>query len=162
VTPLGKRIRSDRAAARDLTQGFFAQWIQKQSVPRADPERGRFRSCLLGAFKHFLADDHDRAQARKRGGGLQRVSIDSGTDGAEQVSTSVDLRTPDHAYDERWAAALLERVLARLRQEFSDSGRGELFNLFKDFLAGRVVDGSYAAVATRVRVTVGYSHFSHR
>ncbi len=83
------------------------------------------------------------------------MRTDPSTDGADQTDGPIDLRTPDRAYDERWAAALLERVLARLRQEFTDSGRGELFNLFKEFLAGRVVDGSYAAVAAKVGMTEG-------
>jgi len=62
--------------ARDLTQAFFADLLTKGSLERADPARGRFRSYLLGSLKHFLADEHDRAQARKRGGGIEFVPVD--------------------------------------------------------------------------------------
>jgi RNA polymerase sigma-70 factor (ECF subfamily) len=140
--------------ARDLTQGFFARLIEMGSLSRADPERGRFRSFLLGAFKHFLAHERDRVQALKRGGGVHWVRADPGTDGSDSA-TPVDLRTPDRVYDERWAAALLERVLGRLRQEFTASGRAELFDPFKDFLVGQPVEGGYTGVASRLGMTEG-------
>jgi RNA polymerase sigma-70 factor (ECF subfamily) len=141
--------------ARDLTQGFFARLIEMESLSRADPERGRFRSFLLGAFKHFLAHERDRAQALKRGGGVYWVRVDPGTDGSDSAGAPVELRTPDRVYDERWAAALLERVLGRLRQEFAESGRGELFDAFKGFLAGQPVEGGYTGAASRLGMTEG-------
>jgi RNA polymerase sigma factor (sigma-70 family) len=141
--------------ARDLTQGFFTRLIETDSLSRVDPERGRFRSYLLGAFKHFLAHDRDRVQALKRGGGVHWVCVDPGSDGAKSASSPVDLRTPDRVYDERWAAALLERVLGRLRQEFAESGRGELFDWFKGFLVGQPVEGGYAGVASKLGMTEG-------
>jgi len=141
--------------ARDLTQGFFAQLIETDSLVRADPERGRFRSFLLGAFKHFLAHERDHVQALKRGGGVHWVSMDPGTDGSQSAGAPVDLRTPDRAYDERWAAALLERVLGRLRQEFAESGRGGLFDVFKGFLVGQPVEGGYTGAASRLAMTEG-------
>ncbi len=150
-----RRVGHSSEDACDLTQGFFAHLIETQSLSQADPERGRFRSFLLGAFKHFLAHEHDHAQALKRGGGVLWVHADPGTDGAESAGLPVEVRTPDRAYDERWAAALLERVLGRLRQEFIDSGRGELFDQFKDFLVGQAVEGGYAGVASKLGMTEG-------
>jgi DNA-directed RNA polymerase specialized sigma24 family protein len=141
--------------ARDLTQGFFAQLIGTDSLSRVDPERGRFRSFLLGAFKHFLAHERDRVQALKRGGGVRWVRMDPASGGSESACAPVDLRTPDRVYDERWAAALLERVLGRLRQEFAESGRGELFDGFKAFLVGQPVAGGYAGAAARLGMTEG-------
>jgi len=141
--------------ARDLTQGFFTRLIEMGSLSRADPERGRFRSFLLGAFKPFLAHDRDRVEALKRGGGVQWVRLDPGTEGSGSSGTIADSRAPDRVYDERWAAALLERVLGRLRQEFAESGRGELFDAFKGFLVGQPVEGGYIAAASRLGMTEG-------
>jgi RNA polymerase sigma-70 factor (ECF subfamily) len=142
--------------ARDLTQAFFAELIETNSLARADPERGRFRSFLLGAFKHFLAHERDRAQTLKRGGGVHWVRIDDPAVQATNLTeAAIDSRTPDRAYEERWAAALLERVLDRLRDEFAQSGRLELFEPFKDFLVGQPVAGGYAAVAARLGMTEG-------
>ena len=119
------------------------------------PERGRFRSFLLGAFKHFLAHERDRGQALKRGGEVHWVRTDPGTDGPGSAGAPADLHTPDRVYDERWAAALLERVLGRLRQEFAESGRGELFDRFKEFLVGQPVEGGYTGVASSLGMTEG-------
>jgi RNA polymerase sigma-70 factor (ECF subfamily) len=141
--------------ARDLTQGFFTCMIETASFSRANPDQGRFRSFPLGAFKHFLAHERDRGQALKRGGGLHWVQLDPGTDQGDSTGVPLELRTPDRAYDERWAAALLERVLSRLRQEFTESGRGALFDAFKGFLVGDPVEGGYAVVASRLGMTEG-------
>ena len=54
--------------AQDLTQGFFARLLEKQAIQVADPERGKFRSFLLASIDHFLANERDRARAKKRGG----------------------------------------------------------------------------------------------
>jgi RNA polymerase sigma-70 factor (ECF subfamily) len=141
--------------ARDLTQGFFVGLIETGSLSRADPERGRFRSFLLGAFKHFLAHERDRAQALKRGGGTRWVPLDIDTEESGTANLPADHRTPDRAYEERWAASLLEKVLGRLRQEFALAGRLELFDPFKGFLIGESVEGGYAAVAARLGMTEG-------
>jgi RNA polymerase sigma-70 factor (ECF subfamily) len=141
--------------AHDLTQGFFAHLIETESFSRLDPERGRFRSFLLGAFKHFLAHERDRAQALKRGGGVHWIRLDPATDGSVSAGAPSDVHSPDRVYDERWAAALLERVLGRLRQECAQSGRGELFDAFKECLVGQPVEGGYAGVAARLGMTEG-------
>jgi len=142
--------------ARDLTQGFFSHLLETGALARADPQRGRFRSFLLGAFKHFLAHERDRAKARKRGGNLTWLRIDDSAEpAAELANATADSRTPDRAFDERWAATLLERVLARLRAEFEQSGRLELFDPFKEFILGQSIEGGYAAVAVKLGMTEG-------
>ena len=104
----------DEETARDLTQEFFAHLLARHGLDTVQPGRGRFRSFLLGAVKHFLADQHDRAQAAKRGGGLKVVSIEAGTG----TSTTAELQIPDPAgpapdtvFDRQWAATLVERAL---------------------------------------------------
>src|SRR5947209_5642443 len=71
-----RRRGHDRHAAQDLTQGFFARLLEKNDLAAADRTRGRFRSFLLTACRHFLANQHDHDTARKRGGGRAHVPLD--------------------------------------------------------------------------------------
>lgn len=141
--------------ARDLTQGFFADLLRDRSFARANPEEGRFRSFLLGTLKHFLADEHDRATARKRGGHVEFVPFDSAVAesryGIETTATS----TPESYFDRGWALALLDRALARLREEFQLSGRAALFDGLKGFLTGDKPAANYAEAAAALRITEG-------
>ena len=136
-------------------RGFSSGSSRSTKSPRADPERGRFRSFLLAAFKHFLAHERDRARAFKRGGGQELLPLDVAAEESGFVFEAADLRTPEHAFEERWAAALLEKVLGRLREEFVLTGRGALFDDFKSFLVGDLPGGGYAGVAHRLGMTEG-------
>ena len=94
--------------AQDLTQEFFARLLARNFLGDADPAKGRFRSFLLGALKHFLSDEWDRARAQKRGGGQQPISLD-----AESAETRYQLEPADESsaekiYERRWALALLD------------------------------------------------------
>src|SRR5208337_351640 len=109
-------------AARDLTQEFFARLLAGRGLDTVQQGRGRFRSFLLGAVKHFLADQHDRAQAAKRGGGQTVVSIEAGTG----TGTTTELQIPDPAgpvpdtvFDRQWAVTLVERALDVLSAELA-------------------------------------------
>ncbi len=64
--------------AQDLTQAFFTNLLEKHALGRVDPEQGKFRTFLLAALKNFLANDWDRANALKRGGGRAIVSTARG------------------------------------------------------------------------------------
>jgi DNA-directed RNA polymerase specialized sigma24 family protein len=122
--------------AQDLTQGFFADLIKTRSYARADRERGRFRSFLLGALKHFAADARDRDRAQKRGGGLAPVQLDDKA--IAEVEAQVG-RTPkwnaDQIYDREWAASLLGQTLDRIEEEFALAGKAELFAYLKPHLS---------------------------
>ena len=127
----------DAEAARDLTQEFFARVLRGGAFDGAEPTRGRFRSFLLGAVKHFLADTRATARASKRGGGAPAVSLDAGTD------TSPGLDPPDpHAlvedavFDQQWAISVLDRALKTLESEFKTSGKAEHFAVLKLWLTG--------------------------
>src|SRR5688572_5428237 len=108
--------------AEDLIQEFFLRLLDKKSIASADPLRGRFRSFLLGALKHFLADEWDRARAQKRGGKIQIIALDAETAEGRYALEPVDARTPDKIFQQQWAAALLEQVLLRLQQELHLAG----------------------------------------
>ena len=104
--------------AQDLIQGFFADLIETRAYARADREKGRFRSFLLGTLKHFVADVHDRGRALKRGGGMILTSLDDqATAEAEAQIARATKWQPEEVYDREWAALLLRQALDRLTQE---------------------------------------------
>ncbi|HOW73873.1 MAG TPA: sigma-70 family RNA polymerase sigma factor [Phycisphaerae bacterium] len=139
--------------AEDLTQAFFARFLEKKYFGLAEARRGRFRSFLLVCLRHFLNDESDRATAAKRGGGSAIVPFE--IDGAEEryrVELADEL-TPEKAYERRWAAALLEHVLARLRQEYVAAGKSPQFEALRRFLWGADTATSYADVAAQLGST---------
>jgi RNA polymerase sigma-70 factor (ECF subfamily) len=130
------RIGNDEAA-RDLTQEFFARILRGGAFERAEPERGRFRSFLLGAVKHFLSDAWDRERAQKRGGGWQPVPLEPGTD----TSPGFEVPNPgetatDTVFDRQWAFTLLDRALTLLGAEFAAAGKADQFAVLKPWLTG--------------------------
>jgi len=132
-----RRCGFDRADAEDLTQAFFGRLLEHRDFAQADPRRGKFRSFLLGALKHFLSNERDRAQAKKRGGGLEHVSID--------VAVAEDALTPDQVFDKQWALAVIDGAMRALREA------GEAEHLMP-FLTG---EQSYAALAAERNVSEG-------
>lgn len=142
--------------AQDLTQEFFVQLLAKNTLAVANPERGKFRSFLIGAIKHFMANQrrHDRAQ--KRGGDHAVLSLDfhRGEDRYQRIEPE-DHSTPERLYEKRWALALLDLVFTRLREEFSQAGKLPQFDRLKQFLAVRPADTSYHDVAGKLEMTEG-------
>jgi RNA polymerase sigma-70 factor (ECF subfamily) len=133
--------------AQDLTQAFFEQLLRRRSLASADPEHGRFRSFILTAMNHFLANEWKRASAQKRGGGEQPLSLDWAA--AEQRFDLEPATTvaPDRLFEKQWAWTLLEEVLNRLEHEYQAAGRGELFAAIKETLTGRGDSQPYAELA---------------
>ena len=124
--------------ARDLVQGFFADLIETRAYARADRDKGRFRSFLLGALKHFVADVHDRKQALKRGGGMIIASLhDEATAEAEAQLARATNWQPEELYDREWAALLLRQTLDRLTQEFALAGKADLLRHLMPHLSAR-------------------------
>jgi RNA polymerase sigma-70 factor (ECF subfamily) len=141
--------------AQDLTQEFFARLLAQNTVARADPARGRFRSFLLGSLKHFLAHEWEKARAQKRGGGAQLIPLDFDTAESRWVQPVAPGDTPDRAFDRQWALALLDVVLGRVRKEYTDSGRDELFVGLKDTLTGGRSEIPYSELAARLGLSEG-------
>lgn len=142
--------------AQDLTQAFFAELLAKNVLAVADPQRGKFRSFLLGAIKHFLAKEHRRQRTQKRGGGhcVLSLDFDSGEDRYRRIEPA-DPLTPERLYERRWALALLDLVFGRLREEFSAAGKLREFDRLKQFLAGRTAEASYGEAAQELATTEG-------
>src|SRR5713101_2250946 len=110
--------------AQDLTQGFFARLLEKNWVGAADREKGKFRSFLLSLLNHYLTDERDRANAAKRGGGKVMISLDEQT--AEKLFSGepASCLSPEREFERRWATALLQQAMTRLREEFETTGKG--------------------------------------
>jgi RNA polymerase sigma-70 factor (ECF subfamily) len=122
--------------AQDLTQGFFAELIRDRSYLRADRERGRFRSFLLGGLKHFVADARDREQAQKRGGGkIREVFDETAIDEAERQVARNERWGAHLVYDHEWAETLLRQAFDRLAQERAFVGKAALFEALKSHLS---------------------------
>ena len=144
-----------REEAEDLTQEFFARLLAQNSVARADPARGRFRSFLLASLKHFLANEWEKARARKRGGGAQLLPLEFDTAETRCAQPVAPGDTPDRAYDRQWALALLEVVLGRLRREYRDAGREDIYLGLKDTLSGGRSEIPYRELGARLGLSEG-------
>lgn len=143
----------DASAAQDLTQEFFTRLIENRSIGMACRERGRFRSFLLASVKHFLANQRDHDRAAKRGGGYALLPLDPESGEVRYGREPVDDRTPDKAFEKRWALAVLERTLERLREEAGRRESPERFALLSQFLTDDSPDASYRKVAGEIGST---------
>ncbi|MDQ3624591.1 MAG: sigma-70 family RNA polymerase sigma factor [Verrucomicrobiota bacterium] len=121
-------------AAREQAHAFFARILAGGSLGGADPARGRFRGYLLGAVKHFLADEHDRAGAAKRGGGSEPVPLDPG--GSAPGFPTADITEPEHAFDRQWALTVMARALETVAAELREVGKSAHFETLKPWLTG--------------------------
>jgi RNA polymerase sigma factor (sigma-70 family) len=141
--------------AQDLTQEFFARLLKRNWIANADQSKGRFRSFLLGAMNHFLADEWDKARAQKRGGGTAPLPLEFDTAETRFSREPADNSTPEQNFERRWALTLLERVLDRLREEHEREGRLELFTKLNPCLIGERTAQPYAELATQLGVREG-------
>jgi RNA polymerase sigma-70 factor (ECF subfamily) len=157
--PLYAHIRRrghDHHEAQDLTQEFFARLLEKHWLDSVAPEKGRFRSFLLAAADHFLANEWRRGQAMKRGGGQQILSLEETRSGAERFAReSACGGTPEHEFDRAWALAALDQALTRLRAEFNARGKSAQFEDWKVFLAREATNEDCAASAQRLGMSAG-------
>ncbi len=144
-------------AALDLTQEYFAGLLERGAVAAADPTKGRFRSFLLADCTHFLAHRREHDRALKRGGGLALLSLSMDTHDAEvrYLREPSHQDTPERLFERDWALAMLEAVLARLRGEYHDSGRGEVFEALKVALSEGPRSIRQAELAARLGTTEG-------
>jgi len=139
--------------AHDLTQEFFIRVLEGRYLDRADPEKGRFRSFLLTSLKFFVADEHDRDRALKRGGGaVLPLEFSAGKERYQREPAHDE--TPERIFERRWALSVLDRVVERLRDEFVQHGRPEHFERLKVFLLGPS-DAPYAALAREMSTSEG-------
>ena len=144
-----------KADAEDLTQAFFARLLEKNFLAGLDGEKGKFRAFLLAALKHFLANEWDRSQAQKRGGGQAHLSLDWQTADTKFQVAATSEPSPDKAFDREWALALLAQVIERLQAECEAEGRAKVFAQLKNFLMAGQGESAQAEVAKALGMEEG-------
>src|SRR5436190_15059001 len=143
-----RREGRDEECARELAHEFFAEVLAGTAFGGAESGRGRFRSYLLGAVKHFLMNHRRDAAREKRGGGVEHTSIDEGTDTSPGVQiVDCSALPPDAAFDREWALTMIGRALACLEQESGDTAR---FAALKPWLTPTGMPASQAETAAQV------------
>ena len=139
--------------AEDITQGFFAQLLERKSFDAVRKEKGRLRSYLLGALKYFVADEQRRAMAVKRGKGLRLIPLGKlRTDEGIEMEPA-DPVTAETIYERRWALTVLEHVLSRLKDEYRTAGNATLFDSLKQLLPDEPGAPSQAEIAAQLGMT---------
>jgi RNA polymerase sigma factor (sigma-70 family) len=150
-----RRQGHSREDAEDLVQSFFARFLEKNYLDGVSSERGKFRAFLLACLKHFLANEWDKATRQKRGGTALRISLDWQNANQRYQLEPQDVASPDRLYDREWAQALLERVLARLKQEYTAAGKGDLFDHAKNSLMGTGEGAPHVEAAVELGLDAG-------
>lgn len=141
--------------AEDLVQAFFARFLEKNYLDGLSAVRGKFRAFLLASLKHFLANEWDKSQRQKRGGGITHLSLDWQTADQRFHLDPPDPSSPDKTFDREWALALLERVIARLQKECADDGKTALFEQAKGYLMVGEKTIPYAEAAQCLKLDEG-------
>jgi RNA polymerase sigma-70 factor (ECF subfamily) len=141
--------------AQDLTQEFFARLLEKNWLAEIEPEGGRFRSFLLVALNRFLANEYDRARAAKRGGRHVLVPLQTGEEETRYLQEPATDETPEKVFERRWALAVLDAALKRLRDEMLATGKARQHELLSQFLSREAGPGDYAQVGAALGLSSG-------
>lgn len=154
--PLYAHVRRrgyDAQEAPDLTQAFFERFLEKSFLRAVDRNKGRFRTFLLTALDHFLANEWRRGQARKRGGGRALISLDDDTVEERYRREPAHHETPEKLFERRWALTLLDQAMNRLGGESAASGKTDLFDAVKPLIGGDRIDLPHSHLAARFGLT---------
>jgi RNA polymerase sigma factor (sigma-70 family) len=150
-----RRRGSDVHEAEDLTQAFFEHLLERQTLQKVDQDKGKFRSFLLAALTNFLNNEWDKRRTLKRGGQRQIISLDeAAAEGLYRNELAGNL-SPEKLFDRRWAALLVEKVLALLREENQPGSNRGLLARLEPLLTQDVTPGLYAQLATEFGVNEG-------
>lgn len=150
-----RRRGSSQHDAEDSTQGFFAHLLEKETLKKVDRQKGKFRSFMLAALTNFLNNERDKQQTLKRGGKIQIISLDE-TRAEELYSREpVESLTPEKLFERRWAFTLVERVFARLKQEYAAAEKAKLFATLERGLTCEVTQNVCAEWADALGMSEG-------
>jgi RNA polymerase sigma-70 factor (ECF subfamily) len=143
--------------AQDLTQGFFLHLLSHKALRQVSPLKGKFRSFLGASLRNYLSDEADDARRLKRGGNVKFVPLDAETAEYRYQLESPGVLTADKMFDARWAITLLDRVMARLEEEYAAQEKRTTFKALKPFLSTISTKGSlsYQQLAKSLHVRVG-------
>jgi RNA polymerase sigma factor (sigma-70 family) len=141
--------------AEDTTQNFFLRLVDKRLLNSADPAKGRLRSFLLACLRNHLADERDRAMAKKRGAS-RVVSFDPAVAERIYLADAMDSQTPDQLYQRRWALSILEASMEILADEYRDAGQQSIYGALRPFLGfSAEPEKRYDEVAAELAMPVG-------
>jgi RNA polymerase sigma factor (sigma-70 family) len=141
--------------SRDLTQGFFLHLLERRTLTRVDPEKGKFRSFLLASLQNFLLTKEVRNRCLKRGGRIEFVSFDATLGEDNYRAETVNTLTPEKIFDARWGMALLGQAMTHLKNKYSAQGKSAVFEVLKPFvdIANRKDVPPYQEVADELKVS---------
>lgn len=148
-----RRTGHDEADALDTVQAFCAQLLERGGLDGADRTRGSFRTYLLGALRHFVANQQRAERAGKRGGGCAPFSLDAAE--ARYAAEPADAASPERLFERRWAQALLERALSGLRAEYAARGKQDLLAALEPALLADAAAARHQDLAARLGTTEG-------
>ncbi len=140
--------------AKDLTQEFFARWLERRDFETARREKGRLRSYLLVSLKHFLANERNKTRTAKRGHGRQPISLDEILEQQRFALEPAETLTADQIYERQWATTVLDRVLALIEEDYRSTGRGALFDQLKGLLTDEPGHPSQAEIGEKLGMNV--------
>lgn len=140
-----------REEAQDLTQGFFAELLAGRYLDNVREGRGRFRSFLLGCFKHYLAHEHRKGMTARRGGAAPHLSLE-GEPGLDPPAADA---TPEQAYQRQWALTLLDHVVRELAERYRAGGRERLFAVLAPALSAEQEGYEPERMAAELGMTPG-------
>jgi len=150
-----RRKGNGTEASKDLTQGFFADLLARDFLQYLDRDRGKFRTFLLAALEHYMADQYDRDRAQKRGGDRTILSLDFEKAEGEAPALPASGENPDAAFKRDWATRVLAQAMEALRESFDTSGRRAQFDAFQAHLTSTRPEGaSYEELAKQLGISV--------
>ncbi|NNC88018.1 MAG: sigma-70 family RNA polymerase sigma factor [Akkermansiaceae bacterium] len=136
--------------ARELAHGFFAWLLSRDALSSLEEDRSRFRSYLLGALKHFITNQREKASAQKRGSQVTHLNIQSATDTSPGLDPADPLGVPpDREFDRQWALHLIRQALGELKTEWTEAGKEQEFLNLRPFLDGNASHGDLTSLAER-------------
>ncbi|MHA1939955.1 MAG: RNA polymerase sigma factor [Candidatus Thorarchaeota archaeon] len=150
-----RRQGHDSHQAEEYTQAFFAQMLEKQYLSKVAPKPGKFRSFLLVALKHFLANERDRLKTQKRGGGRPVIPLDRESAENQYAIEPAHHLSADKLFEKSWALTVLDQTMNRLQNEFAGANKQKLFDRLKSYLGGEKASVPYRDVAAELEVSEG-------
>ncbi len=145
-----RRRGHDPEASKDITQGFFTALIEKNFLQSVDREKGKFRTFLLAAFRHYAADEIDRGAAIKRGGGRTILPMDFEQAESEGLLDQNASESPDQRFLRDWALQVLAQALSEVKAEYASTGRIAEFEALQGHMVRNATAASYADLARRL------------
>ncbi len=149
-----RRRGNNHHDAVDLTQGFFAYLIERSSLAKVDPLRGRFRAFLLASVKNYMSDEWRKESSMRRGGGMQPISVEAAEFDQRYQRQLTEHCTPDVIFEKSWVESLLACVLEQLRLDYEQAGKPELFEALRGYLVASADKLPQADIAARLGISV--------